>query len=111
MPYKTLWESTMTKLCSLADAAALVQDGQAISTSGSLLHRAPSAFLREICRGGRKGLTLIKPSPGFDADLLCAAGALERVMSGIVTFEARYGLAPNYRKAIEKGLAGLTEHA
>ncbi len=101
----------MTKLLTLAGAAALVEDGDAISTSGSLLHRAPSALLREIARAGRKGLTLIKPSPGYDADLLCAAGALGRVLSGIVTFEASYGLAPNYRKSIERGLAGLTEHA
>ncbi len=101
----------MTKLCTISEAAALVEDGQSISTSGSLLHRAPSAFLREIARMGRENLTLIKPSPGYDADLLCAAGALSRVMSGIVTFEASYGLAPNYRKSIEKGLAGLTEHA
>ncbi len=93
------------------DEAALVEDGQSISTSGSLLHRAPSAFLREIARMGRRDLTLIKPSPGYDADLLCAAGVLSRVMSGIVTFEANYGLAPNYRKSIEKGLTGLTEHA
>ncbi len=101
----------MTKLCTLSEAAALIKDGDAISTSGSLLHRAPSAFLREIARMGRRDLTLIKPSPGYDADLLCAAGALSRVLSGIVTFEANYGLAPNYRKSIEKGLAGLTEHA
>lgn len=101
----------MTKLCTLAEAAALVKDGDSISTSGSLLHRVPSALLRELVRAGRKGLTLIKPSPGYDADLLCAAGALGRVLSGIVTFEASYGLAPNYRKSIEKGLAGLTEHA
>lgn len=101
----------MSKLTTISEAAALVKDGDAISTSGSLLHRAPSAFLRELIRAGRKNLTLIKPSPGFDADLLCAAGALGRVLSGIVTFEASYGLAPNYRKSIEKGLAGLTEHA
>ena len=101
----------MTKLCTLAEAAALVKDGDSISTSGSLLHRAPSALLRELVRAGRKGLTLIKPSPGYDADLLCAAGALGRVLSGIVTFETSYGLAPNYRKSIENGLAGLTEHA
>lgn len=101
----------MTKICSLSEAAMLVEDGQSISTSGSLLHRAPSAFVREIARKGRKNLTLIKPSPGYDADLLCAAGSLSRVMSGIVTFEAAFGLAPNYRKSIERGLAGLTEHA
>ncbi len=101
----------MSKLLTLPEAAALVEDGSAISTSGSLLHRAPSAFLREIARMGRRDLTLIKPSPGYDADLLCAAGALGCVLSGIVTFEASYGLAPNYRKSIERGLAGLTEHA
>jgi glutaconate CoA-transferase subunit A len=101
----------MSKLTTLSEAAALVKDGDAISTSGSLLHRAPSAFLRELIRSGRKKFTLIKPSPGFDADLLCAAGVLGRVLSGIATFEASYGLAPNYRKSIEKGLAGLTEHA
>lgn len=101
----------MNKICTLSKAAALLKDGQAISTSGSLLHRAPSAFVREIARAGRKNLTLIKPSPGYDADLLCAAGALARVLSGIVTFDSAYGLAPNYRKAIEKGLTGLTEHA
>ncbi len=101
----------MTKLVTVAEAAGLIQDGDAISTSGSLLHRAPSALLHELARAGRRNLTLIKPSPGYDADLLCAAGALGRVLSGIVTFEASYGLAPNYRRSIEKGLAGLTEHA
>ena len=101
----------MTKLCTLAEAAALVKDGDSISTSGSLLHRAPSALLRQLAEAGRRRRTLIKPSPGYDADLLCAAGAIERVLSGIVTFEASYGFAPNYRRAIEKGLARLTEHA
>lgn len=101
----------MAKLTSLAEAAALIEDGNALSIGGSLLHRTPSALIREIIRQGRKNLSLIKPSPGYDADILCAAGALERVYSGIVTFEASYGLAPHYRKSIEKGLAGLTEHA
>jgi len=101
----------MTKLRTLAEAATLVKDGDSISTSGSLLHRAPSALLRELARAGKRGLTLIKPSPGYDADILCAASVLERVLSGIVTFEANYGLAPNYRRSIEMGLAGLTEHA
>lgn len=101
----------MDKRMALSEAAGLVKDGDAISAGGSLLHRAPAALLRELARQGRRGLKLIKPSPGYDADLLCAAGALERLYSGIVTFEAGYGLAPNYRRAIEQGLTGLTEHA
>jgi len=95
----------------MAEAASLVRDGDAISPGGTLLHRTPAALLRELARAGRRNLKLIKPSPGYDADLLCAAGALERVYSGIVTFETEFGLAPNYRRAIERGLTGLTEHA
>jgi acyl-CoA hydrolase len=34
-------ESIMTKLCTLAEAAALVKDGDSISTSGSLLDLPP----------------------------------------------------------------------
>lgn len=101
----------MDKRMPLSEAAALVKDGDAISPGGSLLHRAPATLLRELARQGRKGLKLIKPSPGYDADLLCAAGALERVYSGIVTLEAEFGMAPSYRRAIERGLTGLTEHA
>ena len=101
----------MDKRISLQEAVSLISEGDAISPGGTLLHRTPSALLREIARAGLRRLTLIKPSPGYDADLLCAAGAVERIISGIVTFEAEFGLAPHYRKAIENGLAGLTEHA
>ncbi len=101
----------MNKQTSLRQAVSLIEDGDAISVGGTLLHRTPAALAREIARAGLRRLTLIKPSPGYDADLLCAAGALGRVVSGIVTFEAEFGLAPNYRKAIEKGMTGLTEHA
>ena len=101
----------MNKQTSLQEAAAFIEEGDAISVGGTLLHRTPAALVREIARSGLRRLTLIKPSPGYDADLLCAANALERIVSGIVTFEAEFGLAPHYRKAIEKGLTGLTEHA
>ena len=105
------WMNPMSKQISLREAASLIKEGDAISPGGTLLHRTPAALVREIARSGIRRLTLIKPSPGYDADLLCAAGAVERVISGIVTFEAEFGLAPHYRKAIEKGLTGLTEHA
>ena len=101
----------MSKQISLREAASLIEGGEAISPGGTLLHRTPAALIREIARLGLRDLTLIKPSPGYDADLLCAAGAVKKIISGIVTFEAEFGLAPHYRKAIEKGMAGLTEHA
>ena len=59
----------MSKVTSLKEAANLIQNGDTISTGGSLLHRNPSAMLREIIRQGRKNLTLIKHSPGYALSL------------------------------------------
>lgn len=99
------------KLTPLEDAAALVRDGQSIAFGGSLLHRSPSALTRELARQGRRGLTFVKPSAAYDLDLLCAAGCLETVYAGIVVMEGGFGLAPNYRRAIERGEVKLVEHA
>jgi glutaconate CoA-transferase subunit A len=99
------------KLLSLAAAAELVQDGQTIAFGGSLLHRSPSALTRELARQGRRGLTFVKPSAAYDVDLLCAAGCLDTVYAGIVVMEGGFGLAPNYRRAVERGKVKLVEHA
>ena len=99
------------KLTSLAEAAGLVRDGQSIAFGGSLLHRSPSALTRELARQGRRGLTFVKPSAAYDLDVLCAAGCLETVYAGIVVMEGGFGLAPNYRRAIERGEVKLVEHA
>jgi glutaconate CoA-transferase subunit A len=99
------------KLCPLAEAAALVRDGDLIATGGSLMQRIPAAFVRELARQRRRKLALAKPSPGYDADLLAAAGALDRIMSGIVTLEQPFGMAPNFRRAVERGALQVAEHA
>ena len=99
------------KLLSLAEAAALVADGQTVAFGGSLLHRAPSALTRELARQGRRGLTFVKPSAAYDVDLLCAAGCLDTVYAGIVVMEGGFGLAPSYRRAVEAGRVRLQEHA
>lgn len=99
------------KLVSLADAAALVADGQTVAFGGSLLHRAPSALTRELARQGRRNLAFVKPSAAYDVDLLCAAGSLSTVYAGIVVMEGGFGLAPSYRRAVETGRVRLREHA
>lgn len=99
------------KLTRLAEAAGLVRDGDSIAFGGSLLHRSPSALTRELARQGRHGLTFVKPSAAYDLDLLCAAGCLETVYAGIVVMEGGFGLAPNYRRAVERGEVKLVEHA
>ena len=99
------------KLRSLSEAAALVRDGDLLAIGGSLLQRTPAAFVRELARQGRRDLGLAKPSPGYDADLLAATGVLARISSGIVSFEQPFGMAPNFRRAVEGGRLKVTEHA
>lgn len=99
------------KLMSLGDAAALVRDGQTVAFGGSLLHRSPSALTRELARQARRGLTFVKPSAAYDLDLLCAAGCVETVYAGIVVMEGGFGLAPSYRRAVERGAVKVVEHA
>jgi len=103
--------SQRDKLISLTDAARLIKSGDTIACGGSFLQRTPAAFVRELVRSGKKDLTFVKPSPGYDVDLLCAGKALSTVMCGIVSFDEPYGLAPNYRRAVEEGAVRLVEHA
>ncbi len=99
------------KLMALAEAARLVPDGACITVGGTLLHRTPAAFVRELARQGRRGLALIKPSPAYDVDLLCAAGCLARSNFGIATFEASFGMARSFRRAVEAGRVRHTENS
>jgi glutaconate CoA-transferase subunit A len=98
------------KLVSLAEAAALIADGAHITLGGVMLHRTPAAFVRELARQGRRGLRLSKSSPGYDLDLLCAAGCLGEVDAGIASLESAFGGSlPSYRRAVEAGLVRVRE--
>jgi glutaconate CoA-transferase subunit A len=100
-----------SKLCSLAQLAARIEDGTALGIGGVFLHRGPFAFVRELVRQNRRHLEIIKPSPGYDVDLLCRAHAVRRVRAGIVAMEGNFGLARWYRRAIECRESTLEEHA
>lgn len=100
-----------SKLMTLEAAARLVADGALITLGGTLLHRTPAAFVRELARQGRRDLELVKPSPAYDLDLLCAAGCVSRSNAGIVTFEANFGMAKRFRRAVESGQVHHTENS
>ena len=72
-----------TKVTSLSELAARIPDGASVAIGGSFLHRGPFAFVRELIRQGRKGLEIIKQSPGYDLDLLCRAGCVAKARAGI----------------------------
>lgn len=102
---------TQSKIISLCALAARIPDGTALGLGGVFLHRGPFALVRELARLQRKNLEIIKPSPGYDLDLLCRAGAVAKVRAGIVAMEGNFGLAPWYRRAVERREAVLEEHA
>ena len=100
-----------SKVVSLSDLAARIADGTSVAIGGSFLHRGPFALVRELVRQKKRNLEIIKPSPGYDVDLLCRAGAVAKVRAGIVAMEGNFGLARWFRKAIERKEAFLEEHA
>jgi glutaconate CoA-transferase subunit A len=99
------------KLVNLAEHSARVPDGAALAVGGSFLHRGPFALIRELARQKKRNLEFIKASPGYDVDLLCRAGAITKIRAGIVAMEGNFGLAPWFRRAIERGEARFEEHA
>jgi glutaconate CoA-transferase subunit A len=104
-------QAAPSKLCSLAELAERVPDGCALGLGGVFLHRGPFALVRELVRQRRRNLEIIKASPGYDLDILCRAKAVAKVRAGIVAMEGNFGLAPWYRRAIERKEAALEEHA
>ena len=100
-----------SKVVGLADLAARIGDGTSIAVGGSFLHRGPFALMRELVRQKKKNLEIIKPSPGYDVDMLCRAGAVANVRAGIVAMEGNFGLARWFRQAIERKDAQFEEHA
>jgi glutaconate CoA-transferase subunit A len=102
---------TESKNVPLHDLVARIPDGASLALGGSFLHRGPFAFVRELIRQGKRDLEIIKQSPGYDLDILCRAGCVKKARAGIVAMEGNFGLAPWYRKAVEKKQIVLEEHA
>jgi glutaconate CoA-transferase, subunit A len=100
-----------SKVMTLQEMVALVPDGASLALGGSFLHRGPFAFVRELIRQGKRDLEIVKQSPGYDIDILCRAGCVKKARAGIVAMEGNFGLAPWYRRAVEKKQIVLEEHA
>jgi glutaconate CoA-transferase subunit A len=102
---------TASKNVPLPELVARIPDGASLALGGSFLHRGPFAFVRELIRQGKRDLEIIKQSPGYDLDILCRGGCVKKARAGIVAMEGNFGLAPWYRKAVEKKQIVLEEHA
>ncbi|QGG47624.1 CoA transferase subunit A [Heliorestis convoluta] len=101
----------INKQIDLSSAGQLIQDGQSIALGGNSIHRFPGSFVRELARQKKKKLTLIKTAGAYDVDLLCLSQSVKAVHAGFVGFESEFGLAQNYRAAVEAGTVQALEHA
>lgn len=94
----------MTQWLSLADAAALVEDGQTIALGGMTVYRRPVGFVRALLqRDPRpKDLTLLCFTAGFESDLLVGAGCVKTVRSVYFGLES-FGFAPMFTEKANRG--------
>ncbi len=97
------------RVMTLADAAALVKDGSTIGVGGFGVSGHPMALLYELVRQGVRDLTQLGITNGNDVDLLAGAGCLRRLETAAVSLE-EFGLAPNFRRAVENGVLSLGEY-
>lgn len=98
------------KLISLADAAALVEDGMTVALGGMSTQFHPMAFVRELARRRVKDLTVVSMVGGMDVDVLCAAGCVSTAVIGLCSFEG-FGLAPSFRRQAESGRIRVEEYS
>jgi glutaconate CoA-transferase subunit A len=85
----------------LAGAAALVKDRDLVALAGHT-RAAPMALIRELIRQGRRNLGLVTvPTGDLNVDLAVGAGLSDRLHFAQVVLE-EYGMAPNFRRAVEQ---------
>ena len=98
----------MSKVVSLAEAAALVHDGDVVALQNMATQAAPMALVRELIRQERRKLGLVCLVGGMPVDWLAAAGVIDRLIGAAVSME-QFGLCQQYRKAVEAGRVRVEE--
>ncbi len=100
-----------SKLMSLEEAiSTCVQDGDLIGIGGLSFWRKPMSACREIVKQGKKNLTICTFVGGLDVDMLIGGGCISEVRASFVGMEV-FGMAPNYRKAVESGQVKIREES
>ena len=100
-----------SKLMSLEEAiSTFVQDGDVVGIGGLSFWRKPVSACREIIRQGKKNLTICTFVGGIEVDMLIGGDCVSEVKASFVGMEV-FGMAPNYRKAIEAGQIKVSEES
>lgn len=93
---------TKSKIVSVDEAVAEIQDGAKVALGGWIFNSQPMALVRALIRKGARNLHLI-PAPGSIApDMLIGAGCVASTVCVFISFE-QFGLAPHFRSQSESG--------
>lgn len=97
------------KRTTAAEAVTLVGDGDHVAIGGTCYSRTPMALLFALLKLRRRRLAISRPLSCYEAELLLATGAAERIVTSWVGIGLRWGLAPVFRHYIETGAAVYEE--
>jgi len=94
----------------LGEAVELIEDGDLIGIGGLSFWRKAAATTREIIKQRKRNLGVVSFVGGICADMLIGAGCVDRIRTSFIGMEL-FGLAPNHRKAVEKGKLRVIEES
>lgn len=93
--------SRTSKVCTIEDAIKSIPDGSTIAIGGVHMHNSSMVAIRELIRQEKRDLEIIGSiSLGIQIDMLIGAHSIRKVTCPFVGLEI-FGLAPNYRRAVE----------
>ncbi|MER1998084.1 MAG: CoA-transferase, partial [Arthrobacter sp.] len=95
------------KLCGLESVAGQFRDGMTVGIGGWGSRRKPMALVRELIRSGARDLTVVSFG-GPDVGMLCAAGAVRKVVFGFVTLDS-IAVEPHFAAARQAGSIEVVE--
>ena len=90
------------KTTTLAQAAALIKNGDMLALGGMNLYRRPVAFVRELLKTDTRDLTLVCFTASYESDLLIGAGRVSALHTCYCGLEA-FGLAPMFTRWATRG--------
>lgn len=95
---------------SLSEAAAAVPSGSRVAIGGAMV-MSPMSLVRELIRQRTTDLDLVViPIGGINVDMLVGAGAARSVEFPQISL-GEFGMAPNFRRAVETGRIRPKEHS
>jgi glutaconate CoA-transferase subunit A len=96
------------KIIELERLPEIVPSGSTIALGGGWFANHPMAAVRQLLRANRDDLKVLALLGTIDVDLLIGAKALRHLTFSMVTLEA-YGLAQQFRRAVQTGELSITE--